>query len=232
VRARVEPRRNVVGADAARWHDPQFGHRRAQRADNATQCRLSVNSAGRSQSRKASSSAARWREAGHRRFQSRSLPRRRYDDLSCRRRGLSSARGPIPGPRTLRMQTCSCTFRPFPRRVTLDHDDVEAIAGRIADLLTGRRSLPEYLDTAAVASMLHVSQEWVRGHAAELGAVRLGSGPRGTLRFDAARVCLALERRRLAQTPGPPQGPRAGPRRRSGSTVRLLPLPDESRARR
>lgn len=33
-------------------------------------------------------------------------------------------------------------FRPFPRRVTLDHDDVEAIAGRIADHQQyGRRAL-------------------------------------------------------------------------------------------
>ena len=45
--------------------------------------------------------------------------------------------------------------------------------------------------------MLGVSEDWVRDHAAELGAIRVGDGPRGMLRFEAARVRTALERRRV-----------------------------------
>jgi hypothetical protein len=86
----------------------------------------------------------------------------------------------------------------------LHPDDIEAIALRLADLLKDappRR--PQYLDTAAVARMLNASEEWVRDHAAELGAVRLGDGPRGPLRFDPARVTEAIESRRLARRARP-----------------------------
>ena len=62
--------------------------------------------------------------------------------------------------------------------------------------------------------MLAVSEEWVREHAAELGAIRVGDGPKGALRFDAARVRAALERRRLGR-PKDRQRRRPGQRRRS-----------------
>jgi hypothetical protein len=80
----------------------------------------------------------------------------------------------------------------------LDADDIGAIARQVAELLARCGAAPRYLDTAAVARMLGCSGEWVRDHAAELGAVRLGDGPKGALRFDVERVEEALERRRVA----------------------------------
>lgn len=113
----------------------------------------------------------------------------------------------------------------------LDRQDVEAIAREIADLLTGRAPGRPYVDTATLAVLLGCSEEWVRSHAAEFGAVRLGDGPKGALRFDVASVEEALERRRLDEAaplrrrtrPGPPRQPR---------NVRLLPLPDSPRSPR
>ena len=49
------------------------------------------------------------------------------------------------------------------------------------------------IDASALAVELGVSRDWVYEHAAELGALRLGSGPKARLRFDpvAARAALA-----------------------------------------
>jgi hypothetical protein len=113
----------------------------------------------------------------------------------------------------------------------LDRQDVEAIAREIADLLIGRAPVRRYVDTATLAAMLGCSEEWLRDHAAELGAVRLGDGPKGALRFDVASVDEALERRRLDKTKPPRRRTRPGPPRRPPN-VRLLPLPDVPRSPR
>ena len=105
----------------------------------------------------------------------------------------------------------------------LDPEDVEAIARRVADLMDRASVAADYLDTAAVARRLRVSEEWVRNHAAELGAIRVGDGPRGALRFDARLVEQALEQRRLP-TPARRRTARRRPPRVGG--VRLLPLPE------
>lgn len=102
--------------------------------------------------------------------------------------------------------------------------DVQAIAAAVAEL---RPPVPRLLDAGQVAVMVGMSEEWVRDHAAELGAVRLGDGKRGVLRFEAGRVLRAIDRRRL--------DPPTGPRRRPGPApavagVRLLPLPDRQEA--
>jgi hypothetical protein len=44
------------------------------------------------------------------------------------------------------------------------------------------------VDAAALATHLGVSREYVYEHASELGARRLGSGPRARLRFDLEEV--------------------------------------------
>jgi hypothetical protein len=94
----------------------------------------------------------------------------------------------------------------------------EEIARRVAELVADRIREPlRLLDTRTVARMLAVSEEWVREHAAELGAIRVGDGPKGALRFDAARVRAALERRRLSQ-------PKARQRRQPGWGLRLFGL--------
>jgi hypothetical protein len=49
-----------------------------------------------------------------------------------------------------------------------------------------------------VADALGVSLDYVYGHAAELGAMRLGSGPKARIRFDLDRARQALENRARA----------------------------------
>jgi hypothetical protein len=103
--------------------------------------------------------------------------------------------------------------------------DVNAIASRVVELLRREPSVDRYVDTTAVAALLGVSGDWVREHAAELGGVRVGDGPKGALRFELRRVRLALEQRRLARQPSP-KPRRPGPARRVAD-VELLPLPDD-----
>lgn len=82
---------------------------------------------------------------------------------------------------------------------------------------------------AVVAARLGVSRDFVYRHADELGAIRLGSGPKAHLRFDLADA----ERRLASCTAGresaagdpavhAPSRPRR--RRASGTRVELLPI--------
>lgn len=86
------------------------------------------------------------------------------------------------------------------------------------------------VDAARVAAYLGVSRDYVYEHAGELGARRLGSGPRARLRFDLAEV----DRRLTSCAPG--RGSEAAEsrtvernsrRRRAsslGTSVPLLPI--------
>ena len=58
---------------------------------------------------------------------------------------------------------------------------VEAI--RAEGLIPQRHASMSWLDAKAVAELLGVDRDWVYEHAAELGASRIGSGPRPRLRF-------------------------------------------------
>ena len=64
-----------------------------------------------------------------------------------------------------------------------------AIVARVVELLRGQGLSPRpsestaWLDAQEVAQRLGVSREWVYEHADELGALRIGSGPRPRLRF-------------------------------------------------
>ena len=106
--------------------------------------------------------------------------------------------------------------------------DVEAIASRVVELLRQESRLNHHLDTTTVATMLGVSSEWVREHAAELGAIRVGDGAKGTLRFDVRRVREALDARRLGRPNRARRARRPGPERRMPG-VDLLPLPEDAR---
>jgi predicted DNA-binding transcriptional regulator AlpA len=78
--------------------------------------------------------------------------------------------------------------------IRLDPGSVRAVASAVADLLRVQ-DLPTartLLTPAEVASRYGVSRTWVYAHAKELGAVRLGTGPKARLRFDADRVEEAL----------------------------------------
>jgi hypothetical protein len=109
-----------------------------------------------------------------------------------------------------------------------DDATVAAIAQRVAGLSSEELCKPLRLtDTPTVARMLGVSEDWVRDHAAELGAFRVGDGPKGALRFDIRQVRASLEHRRLDRT-RERQPRRPGPRRRS---LGVLPaaVPDDVR---
>jgi hypothetical protein len=85
------------------------------------------------------------------------------------------------------------------------------------------------VDACAVAEHLGVSRAFVYEHADELGARRLGNGPRARLRFSLAEVderLSACTTGRRSETPDSPQEAALRPRRRraSGTNVELLPI--------
>jgi hypothetical protein len=103
-------------------------------------------------------------------------------------------------------------------------DLAERIAGRVAAILTGDRSLDatqnEWLTAGQLAARLGVTAQWVYDHQNELGAVKLGNGRKPRLRFPADT------------TPGTERGPRRRPRpegNREPRTTRagLLPVYDD-----
>ncbi len=95
--------------------------------------------------------------------------------------------------------------------MTLDSDDVEAIARRVAELVGQARGL---VDAQSVAAELQVEREWVYAHARELGAVRLGGGPKARLRFDPRHVReRVVELAAQADQPPPDEPPRRRRRR-------------------
>src|SRR4051794_13923976 len=81
-----------------------------------------------------------------------------------------------------------------------DDDALDQLADLIADRLAARLGglnpgpdRPEALVDAAEIARLHgKTRSWVYEHAGELGAVRLGSGPRPRLGFSPARVAEQL----------------------------------------
>ena len=115
--------------------------------------------------------------------------------------------------------------------LTLTPETVEAIARRVAELInpaescnavhdhSGEPAALELVDAAEIARLFNVSRDYVYEHASELGAVRLGSGPKGRLRFDPKRVVEALAPRPFT----PPTPVRRRPQRRA-QAVELLPI--------
>jgi hypothetical protein len=88
------------------------------------------------------------------------------------------------------------------------------------------RTREPLVDAATLAAELGVSRDWVYEHAAELGALRLGSGPRARLRFDpvAARAALSCYGSERSQ----PQTANAGGESEAASSPRRRRLPDRS----
>jgi hypothetical protein len=100
------------------------------------------------------------------------------------------------------MRTSIAPATVTPGRDPADYDD--AALDRLADLFVDRLAVrlgglmpeqPEPLVDAAEIARLHgKTRWWVYQHAGELGAVRLGSGPRPRLGFSLARVAAALQK--------------------------------------
>jgi hypothetical protein len=73
-----------------------------------------------------------------------------------------------------------------------------------------------------------VSRATIYDHAAELGAIRIGDGPRGRLRFDAETAIAAWRDREPEPEPEPQ--PRAPRRRAHRAATPLLPIRGERAA--
>ncbi len=113
-------------------------------------------------------------------------------------------------------------------RIKLDPEAVEAIARKVVVLLEekGLRQR-ELIGAAELARRLGVDRSWVYTHAIELGAVKLGDGPRARLRFDpeiAERVLRKLSEAPAADPPAR-SGERADrPQWARRPKVKLLPV--------
>lgn len=85
--------------------------------------------------------------------------------------------------------------------MTLDSEDIEAIAERAAyrvvQMLDRSRERPhQLLEAKELARELSVSVDYVYAHAVELGAMRLGDGPKARLRFDLRTSQRAMRERK------------------------------------
>lgn len=85
------------------------------------------------------------------------------------------------------------------------------------------------VDATTLAEYLGVERSYVYEHAADLGARRLGTGPRARLRFSLEEVdeslsaCYESRKSRPAEH-APQAAPRARRRRPMGTGVELLPV--------
>lgn len=91
----------------------------------------------------------------------------------------------------------------------------DAIAERVLAGLNGAKPASSLVDAATLAAELGTSPRFVYEHADELGAMRLGSGPKARLRFDleAARAALACSAGKRSQAETASDGGRSAPRR-------------------
>lgn len=115
-----------------------------------------------------------------------------------------------------------------------DHDptagDVRAIAEAIADVLA-ERGLVVYagpsgsariLNAREVSKLLGRSAQWVYAHATELGAIRMGNGPKARIGFDLASI-EQWKRDHQIRPPEPRKPPRRRPRRKLSQATNLIP---------
>ena len=113
-------------------------------------------------------------------------------------------------------------------RIKLDPLTVEAIARRVVELLE-RRGLQqrELVDATELARRFGIERSWVYSHAIELGAVKLGEGPKPRLRFDPQIAARVL--RRVGEGPAADPPARSGeravqPQRGREPEIQLLPI--------
>lgn len=87
--------------------------------------------------------------------------------------------------------------------MTLDEEDIEAIAQRVAQKVAAATpSAVRLLEPKELATALHVSLDYVYAHAVDLGVMRLGDGPKARLRFDLQTATRAMRARK--QPPAKP----------------------------
>jgi hypothetical protein len=110
--------------------------------------------------------------------------------------------------------------------------DVRVLAEAVADVLEERGLVPtrqhsgRVLPVAEVAGLLGRSRAWVYAHAAELGAVRFGVGPKARLGFDRDAIERWKRAHQIERPPLPPAATRRrGPQRntKNAGGVELIP---------
>lgn len=118
--------------------------------------------------------------------------------------------------------------------VTLTPAQLEELAELVAQRLIAARPVAALVGVREVAAHLGVDEGYVYEHASELGARRLGQGPKARLRFSLAEVdertsCSAGRGSSAAETTSQ-RGSR--PRRRGGlgTSAPLLPIRGSNRA--
>jgi predicted DNA-binding transcriptional regulator AlpA len=116
----------------------------------------------------------------------------------------------------------------------LSIEDARLVAEQLADVLTERGLIVtadspagRVLDVGEVAGLLGRSRDWVYEHAAELGAFKMGEGPRARLGFDAETI-EAWKRTRAVglRSPIPDARPLPRARRRTATTGDLIDFED------
>jgi hypothetical protein len=112
-----------------------------------------------------------------------------------------------------------------------DDDALDRLADLLAERLAARLSgltparAEPLVDAAEIARLHGKTRSWVYEHAGDLGAVRLGSGPRPRLAFSPARVAERLEKVDKPATAPLPEAPQPRRRRqRAGRTASGAPL--------
>ena len=112
--------------------------------------------------------------------------------------------------------------------VRLTDEELQQIAERLVELLPRDVSGDGLIDAAEVARRSGISRSTVYEKAGELGAVRIGHGPRARLRFDPKRVVDQLKAPSASPTQSEPGGRRPiesqRGTRRSVDPAGLLPI--------
>lgn len=100
----------------------------------------------------------------------------------------------------------------------LTDDQLDQLADRIADRLADRQ-VGQLITAAELADRLGVTRDYVYEHAASLGAIRLGDGPRPRLAFRWPQVLDQLHNTEPARPTVKPT-----PRRRRPAPASTAPL--------
>lgn len=109
--------------------------------------------------------------------------------------------------------------------VTLAPAAVEAVARRVVELLAAAQPpAARLVDAAELAGLLGVSRATIYEYADALGAVRLGDGPRGRLRFAPDTALAAWQTRDRDREPALEPVPATPRRRTSPRGPELLPI--------
>jgi hypothetical protein len=127
--------------------------------------------------------------------------------------------------------TTAATATSVPEPAGYDDDALDRLADLLAERLAVRLSglaparAEPLVDAAEIARLHGKTRSWVYEHAGELGAVRLGAGPRPRLAFSPARVAERLEKiDKPPAAPLPKTSPRRRRRERAGRTASGAPL--------